>query len=233
VAIGHDGGGTVMRNKVQKNWWTIVSVASAFALTCSASITMSTVSAQEKPAASKGDAKKPAAMSETVRRGQYLVTAMACNDCHTPFKMGPKGPEPDMTRMLSGQPADQKVSPPPRLNAEWMWAGTGGMTAFAGPWGVSFAANLTPDKETGLGNWTEAMFVSAIRSGKHAGVENGRPILPPMPWNWFATLNDGDLKAMFAYLKTVKPIKNAVPSPIPPTSTPGGTSPSSPSGARQ
>jgi hypothetical protein len=103
---------------------------------------------------------------------------------------------------------------------------TGTMTAFAGPWGVSYAANLTPDKETGMGNWTEEMFVTALRTGKHGGVANGRPILPPMPWNWFAKLNDSDLKAIFAYLKTVKPIKNAVPVSMPPPS--GAPAPSRP-----
>jgi mono/diheme cytochrome c family protein len=207
-----------------KNWWTIVAATSVFALTCSAAIT-ATASKQGKEKASAASSSDGA-----VKRGKYLVTAMACNDCHTPFKMGPKGPEPDMTRMLSGHPAEVKLSPPPKFNADWQWGGTGTMTAFAGPWGVSFTANLTPDKETGLGNWTEEMFVTALRTGKHGGVANGRPILPPMPWNWVAALNDADLKAIYAYLKSVPPIKNMVPSPIPPTNAPG--TPASPSGSR-
>jgi mono/diheme cytochrome c family protein len=210
-----------MRN-VSKGWWTIVAATGVFALTCGASVTLETVSAEGKPAAAKtaktAKTDVKAAAGDAVKRGEYLVTTQACNDCHTPFKMGPKGPEPDMTRMLSGHPAGQKVSPPPRFNADWQWAGIGGMTAFAGPWGVSFTANLTPDKETGLGNWTEEMFMSAIRTGKHAGV--GRAILPPMPWPWYGKMTDADLKAMFAYLQTIKPIKNAVPSPVPPSGAP-------------
>jgi hypothetical protein len=79
---------------------------------------------------------------------------------------------------------------------------------------VSFAANLTPDKVTGLGNWTADLFIKTMRTGKHLGV--GRPVLPPMPCNDIAMLTDGDLKAMFAYLKSLKPLVNAVPQPIPP-----------------
>jgi hypothetical protein len=89
------------------------------------------------------------------------------------------------------------------------------LTAWSGPWGVSFAANLTPDQNTGLGTWTEDMFVKAIRTGKHMGVS--RPILPPMPWQDIAAMSDGDLKAIYAYLRSIPPIVNHVPDPIPPT----------------
>jgi hypothetical protein len=88
------------------------------------------------------------------------------------------------------------------------------MTAFAGPWGVSFTANLTPDPETGLGKWTEETFVETIRTGRHEG--RGRPILPPMPWENFKEATDEDLHAIFAYLKTLPPIRNRVPQPIDP-----------------
>src|SRR5688572_5524004 len=88
----------------------------------------------------------------SVERGAYLVRAMGCNDCHTPWKMGPRGPEPDMTRALTGHPADVVMPPPPSLPpGPWIWMGAATNTAFAGPWGVSFTANLTPDPETGLG----------------------------------------------------------------------------------
>jgi hypothetical protein len=93
------------------------------------------------------------------------------------------------------------------------------MTAWAGPWGTSFAANLTPDIETGLGSWTEAMFVKAIRSGKHMG--EGRPILPPMPWQVYKNLTDEDLKSIFAYLQSLPAVENAVPEPVPPPASPG------------
>ena len=87
-------------------------------------------------------------------------------------------------------------------------------TAWVGPWGVSFAANLTPDKSTGLGNWTEEVFIKTFWSGKQMGI--GRNLLPPMPWQAVGQLKDKDLKSIFAYLKTIPPIKNKVPDPIPP-----------------
>jgi hypothetical protein len=150
-----------------------------------------------------------------VERGRYLVSAAGCNDCHTPSKDGPNGPEPDMTRMLSGHPESVVLTPPPSFRAgPWLLAGSETGTAFAGPWGISFTANLTPDRNTGLGIWTEDMFVKAIRTGRHMGVS--RPILPPMPWTAFRNYTDEDLKAIFAYLRTIPPITNHVPEPIPP-----------------
>lgn len=152
--------------------------------------------------------------AERVARGEYLVRYGSCHDCHTPHKLGPKGPEPDMTRALSGHPGDLVLPAPPAMNGPWMWAGVGTFTAFAGPWGVSFTANLTPDKETGLGNWTEDMFVMALRTGRHEG--KGRPILPPMPYQYVGSLSDEDLKAVFAYLQSIPPVRNKVPAPIDP-----------------
>lgn len=154
-----------------------------------------------------------------IERGRYLVTAVGCNDCHTPFKMGPAGPEPDMSRQLSGHPEGLVITAGAALSQPWAWAGTGTNTAFAGPWGVSFASNLTPDQNTGLGIWTEDMFVKAIRTGRHMGVS--RAILPPMPWPWFRHFSDEDLKAMYAYLRSVPPIKNRVPDPLPPPAAAG------------
>lgn len=152
---------------------------------------------------------------QLLERGKYLVNIMVCNDCHTPFKMGPKGPEPDMSRELSGHPQDLVMPPVPQMgNGPWVWAGAGTNTAFGGPWGTSFTANLTPDPETGLGKWTEETFIQAIRTGRHEG--QGRPILPPMPWPQFRNASDEDLKAVFAYLRSIKPIKNRVPLPVEP-----------------
>jgi hypothetical protein len=155
-------------------------------------------------------------------RGRYLVSIAGCHDCHTPWKMGSTGLGPDMSRMLSGHPESVKVSPPPIFPADGSWqSGTAATnTAFAGPWGVSFTANLTPDQNTGLGIWTEGMFVRAIRTGKH--MATSRPILPPMPWPVYRNMTDEDLKAVFAYLRSIPPITNHVPDPVPPAGLPAG-----------
>jgi len=149
-----------------------------------------------------------------VERGAYLVGMMGCNDCHTPWKMGPQGPEPDMTRALTGHPQDEVMPPAPPAAGPWIWHGGATNTAFAGPWGVSFTANLTPDKETGLGTWTEEMFIATMRTARHQG--KGRPILPPMPVKMIGRANDEDLKSIFAYLQSLAPVKNKVPTPIEP-----------------
>jgi len=149
-----------------------------------------------------------------VDRGAYLVSMMGCNDCHTPWKMGPKGPEPDMTRALTGHPQDVALPPAPAPSGPWIWHGAATNTAFAGPWGVSFTANLTPDKETGLGSWTEEMFIATMRTARHQG--KGRPILPPMPVKMIGKATDEDLKSIFAYLQSLAPVKNKVPAPIEP-----------------
>lgn len=157
----------------------------------------------------------PRPVAAHVARGAYLVRIMSCNDCHTPWKMGEKGPEPDMTRMLSGHPESLVMPPAPKSEAgPWIWAGAATNTAFAGPWGVSFTANLTPDPETGLGSWTEEMFIKALRTGRHQGI--GRPILPPMPYPFIAAATDEDLKSIFAYLRSIPAIRNHVPQPVEP-----------------
>jgi len=156
------------------------------------------------------------------KRGEYLVTIGGCNDCHTPLKMGPNGPEPDMSRMLSGHPEELKIAQPPAPGQmPWLMGIAGTGTAYAGPWGVSFTANLTPDNNTGIGIWTEDMFVKTLRTGKHWGTS--RPILPPMPWFNYAKMTDADLKALYAYLRTIKPIANHVPEPLPPAGVPTAT----------
>lgn len=159
---------------------------------------------------------EPGAVATTpgrIERGAYLVRVIGCNDCHTPFKLGPRGPEPDMSRALTGHPSDLVMPPPPSLPpGPWVWVGGATNTAFAGPWGVSFAANLTPDRETGLGKWTEEMFVATLRTGRHQG--KGRPILPPMPWPFYKNLSGEDMRALFAYLQSLPPVRNRVPAPI-------------------
>jgi len=157
---------------------------------------------------------RPAAQSSALQRGEYLVRVGGCADCHTLKKMGAHGPEDDATRWLSGHPENAKLPPPPAVGDSPWIASTAGMTAWAGPRGVSFAANLTPDANTGLGIWTEEMFLEAMRSGRHMG--SGRQILPPMPWEGVAKLSDADLKAVFTYLRTVPPVTNHVPNPLAP-----------------
>lgn len=158
--------------------------------------------------------KGEAHLASRVERGKYLVTTLGCNNCHTPFRMGPEGPEPDLERMLSGHPEDTKIETTPPPDFPWGWYGAATNTAFAGPWGVSFAANLTPEDNTGLGIWSEEIFIQALRNGRHWG--QSRPILPPMPWFNFAALTDEDLKSMYAYLRTIPAVVNRVPEPLPP-----------------
>ena len=156
-----------------------------------------------------------------VERGELLVTIGGCGDCHTPKVFGPNGPEPDMARILSGHPEDVPVSAPftPASDSSWTITTNDHLTAWSGPWGVSFAPNLTPDDLTGLrsGVWTEDIFISAMRTGKH--MATARVILPPMPWQALGQLSDDDLKASWAYLGTIPPVLNHVPDPVPPTAT--------------
>ena len=163
---------------------------------------------------SRAREKAPSAPADRIARGEYLVKFGSCHDCHTPHTVGPNGPAPDISRALSGHPSDFVMPTPPALTDRWTWAGAATNTAFAGPWGVSFTANLTPDKETGLGNWTEDMFLMALRTGRHEG--KGRPILPPMPYPYVSSLSDEDLKAVFTYLQSLPPVRNRVPAPIDP-----------------
>jgi hypothetical protein len=158
---------------------------------------------------------------DMVKKGGYLVTGGSCFDCHTPKKMTPQGPVDDSSRMMSGHPAKE---PLPHLDEKALTPGnwvlfSPDLTAFVGPWGMSFSANLTPDSATGIGAWTEEVFIKTLRTGKHLGKENGRQILPPMPWFNLAKLEEQDLKAIYAYLRSLPPISNRVPAPLSPQET--------------
>lgn len=157
-------------------------------------------------------------MTETqkIERGKFLVTVGGCSDCHTPKLFGPNGVAHDSSRFLSGYPAE---NPLPEVDMNLVQPGkwvlfTQDITGAVGPWGASFAANLTPDNETGIGTWQSEMFINAMRTGKHLGA--GRPILPPMPWEGIGKLSDEDLNSIFAYLKSIKPVKNSVPNHLSP-----------------
>ena len=133
------------------------------------------------------------ASAETqIERGKYLVTLGGCNDCHTP---GSFLGHPDMSRFLGG--SDVGFSIP-------------GMGVFVG-------RNLTPDPETGLGKWTTEQIVTAFTTGIRP---DGRVLAPIMPWQDFAHLTKSDALAIAAYLKSLPPVKNAVPGPFGPNETP-------------
>ena len=141
-----------------------------------------------------------------VERGRYLATLGVCHDCHTP--KGPDG-RPRLDRLLSGHPEGEPPAPViPGAITACLTA-----TCFSGPWGTSFARNLTPDSATGIGTWTEAYFIKVLRTGIRG---NGAPLRPLMPWEWYQQLTDDDLKALFAYLRTLPPISNEVPEDLPP-----------------
>jgi hypothetical protein len=159
-----------------------------------------------------------ASAESQIERGKMLVIGGACHDCHTPKKIGPNGPEADMSLTLSGHPESAGVPQPAKNEGPWTTHVNDHLTAWSGAWGVSFAANLTPDQNTGLGIWTEDMFLNAMKQGKHMGT--ARPILPPMPWMYYGQLPEDDLKAMFAYLKSLPPIANRVPVPLGPDGKP-------------
>lgn len=152
---------------------------------------------------------------QRIDRGRYLITIGGCNDCHSPKVMGPEGPMEDSKRLLSGYDGSR-----PFEGFDKQVARSGSMvifniesTAFAGPWGVSYAANLTPHK-TGLGGWDLKRFARAMKNGKWRGLESTRSLLPPMPWQNYREIADEDLEAMFAYLQSLTPIDNPIPVPV-------------------
>ena len=189
-------------------WFASRSATGAPPATAASVVSQHAVTASQVVAASADERRA------VLARGEHLVLTSGCNDCHTPFKMGPNGPEPDRSRMLSGHPEAVHLPPPPAASMPWLVAADATNTAWAGPWGVSFTANLTPDIETGLGGWSEAEFARAIKSGRHRG--SGRPVLPPMPIPAYRHFSEGELAAIFAYLGSIPAVKNRVPEPSPP-----------------
>jgi mono/diheme cytochrome c family protein len=127
-----------------------------------------------------------------VARGKYLVTLGGCQDCHTPGHFFGK---PDMARALGGSEVGFEIP---------------GLGTFYGP-------NLTPDKETGLGGWTDAQVMAALQTGTRP---DGRMLAPIMPWRALATLTREDAQAVVAYLRSLPPVNNKVPGPFGPGETP-------------
>jgi cytochrome c1 len=151
-----------------------------------------------------------------VKWGEHLVAIGGCNDCHTPKKMTAMGPVDDTTLILSGHP-EQMASPDvdrKAMEGKGLVV-TSDFTAWIGPWGISYSANLTPD-ETGTANWTESQFLYAIKNRVSKGLPGSRPLMPPMSMMPVKNMTDDELKAIFAYLRTVKPIKNHSVQPTPP-----------------
>ena len=189
--------------------WGVAFIAAAVILTA----VLSTASLKADGAGGAGPESK-AGKTAQVARGKYLVDIMGCHDCHTPMKLGPNGPEWDMTRALSGHPEQLVMPAAPAMQMPWMASMAATMTAWSGPWGTSFTKNLTPDKETGLGDWTVEEFIATMKTGRERG--KGRPVLPPMPVQNLAALTDSDIRALFAYLQSLPAIKNRTPQPVEP-----------------
>ncbi len=165
---------------------------------------------------SKEEMKTKPTEAELIAKGKYLVAFGGCNDCHTPKIFNDKGMMLDTTRILAGHRSDAKLADIDSKNlgpGKWILT-NGDATAWVGPWGMSYAANLTPDKATGIGALSEEMFIKTLREGKWMGV--GRPLLPPMPWQGIGQLSDEDLGAVYHYLMSLKPVNNKVPDPVNP-----------------
>ncbi len=168
-----------------------------------------------KSGSASGNKEEAPVIEDRVKRGSYLVNTIGCDDCHSPKRMGAQGPEIIPELRLSGF---NKQAHLPAVDTSVIAKGwflmAPDLTAAVGPWGMSFAANLTSD-ETGIGNWSEENFIRALREGKYKGIANNRDLLPPMPWFVYKNLTDEDLKSIFAYLKTIPAVENVVPAPVP------------------
>ena len=188
-----------MRNKFLIIGLALVSI-SALVIACTSS-------------AAKEKEKQPMSEKELVQRGAYLVNAVGCDDCHSPKKMGPHGPEVIPELRFSGYPSERPLQAVDTNAVKNGWSMFGSdFTSTVGPWGISFAANISSDA-TGIGNWKEEQFIRAIREGKAKGLAGNRNLLPPMPWPVYRNFSDEDLRAVFAYLQSTKPVHNVVPAP--------------------
>lgn len=158
-------------------------------------------------ASSQGAAQQKSPGNDPVARGRYLVGITGCHDCHSP-KI--KGMTPNLDLALSGRPGTTPLPSPTKDEVH----ASPDLTAWQGPWGYTVASNLTPDEATGIGKrYTEASFIATMRSGKKP---NGTPVMPPMPAEVYQNMTDEDLRAIWAYLRTIKPIRNAVLAGLPP-----------------
>lgn len=176
------------------------------------SIALTLVACHNNQSTDEASGPKGLSEKELILRGKALVTTSACHDCHSPKIFTSEGMMPDTTRLLSGHPQDEPIPDIPKEKDGWVLFSMG-LTASVGPWGITYAANLTPD-DTGIGNWSYDQFETAIRKGKYKGLEGSRSLLPPMPWQQIRSFSDPDLRAIFAYLQSIKPVHNLVPAPV-------------------
>lgn len=148
---------------------------------------------------------------DKIKEGERLVAALDCEICHSPKRMGPQGPEVIPELRFGGHQAGSALPPydEATLKAGWVLFAPD-FTSMIGPWGQSYTANISSDS-TGIGMWTEDQFKKVLREGKYKGMENTRPILPPMPWDAYKNLTDEEISKVFAFLKSTKPVKNVVP----------------------
>jgi len=184
----------------------------AFALCALALLSIALLSACAENETPKAEASDEA----LIQRGEYLVTVLGCHDCHSPKRMGANRPELIPELHLSGYPADRPVGEIPADVLQNGWTlFNADLTMGVGPWGVSFAANITSD-QSGIGSWSLTQFKRALRQGKSKGLETGRTLLPPMPWFNYVNMKDEDVEAIFKFLQSTRPVKNIVPAPLPP-----------------
>jgi mono/diheme cytochrome c family protein len=165
---------------------------------------------------SNNQTQKPTvSIEQSIERGKYLVKITGCGDCHSPKKMGPMGPFEDSAQLLSGFRANDVLPEIDTNSLKKGWAlfyAEG--TAMVSPAGIAYAANITSDT-TGIGAWSFDQFKIAMTKGKWKGLANSRHLLPPMPWQNFAQMKEEDLRAIYDYLMSTKPVKNLVPSAVP------------------
>lgn len=151
---------------------------------------------------------------DNIKEGQRLVAALDCEICHSPKRMGPKGPEIIPELRFGGHQAGTQLPPYDEKTVKAGWAlFAPDFTSIIGPWGQSYAGNISSDS-TGIGMWTEEQFKKVLREGKYKGLDNTRPILPPMPWEAYKNLTDEEISKVFAFLKSTSPVKNVVPTAI-------------------
>lgn len=168
------------------------------------------------PSATETAATAAPTQEDLSQRGEYLVGILGCHDCHSPKKMGPQGPELIPELLLSGYPADRPFGKVNKAALAEGWAlFNGDLTVGVGPWGATFAANITSDA-SGIGEWSLEQFTRALTQGKAKGLEEGRPLQPPMPWFNYVNMEKEDIEAIFTYLQSTNPVRNVVPAPIGP-----------------
>lgn len=202
MASNHRTG--VSRTRGVVTLFALASIAGVAALSCAMSPPAATTPATTPARADATIQAGPgmaAPGADPVARGRYLVEVLGCGDCHTPRL--PEGRQ-DPNYIMAGH---KEQDPYPTWDDSLFTKGYGVListsgTAFAGPWGVTFGRNLTPDKTTGIGGWNEEAFLNVLREGM---------LKPPMPAKAYGLLPDEDLKAMFAYFMSLKPVKNQVP----------------------